>query len=144
MGKRIRYGKKDNEKKKQQERQEKQKRKEERAKSATRSFDDMIAYVDENGMLHSTPPVKSKEEIDIETIAISTPKQEEVEDQPLTGRVEYFNADKGYGFIKDSASVEKYFFHISAAPANIAVGNKVTFETERGTRGMSAVQISII
>ena len=144
MANRITSGKRDNEKKKQQKRQEKQKRKEERANSATRSFDDMIAYVDENGMLHSTPPVKSKEEIDIETIAISTPKQEEVEDQPLTGRVEYFNADKGYGFIKDSASVEKYFFHISAAPANIAVGNKVTFETERGTRGMSAVQISII
>ena len=144
MANRITTGKRDIEKKKQQKRQEKQKRKEERANAGSRSFDDMIAYVDENGMLHSTPPERTNNEVDIEDIAISTPKQEDMVDPQLTGRVEFFNSEKGYGFIKDSSSVEKYFFHITSAPENIAIGNKVTFEIERTARGKVAVRISII
>lgn len=144
MANRITSGKRDIEKKKQQKRQEKQKRKEERANSGTRSFDDMIAYVDENGILHATPPEKQKDTVDVEEIVISTPKKEDKIEEPPQGRVEFFNAEKGYGFIKDLSSIEKYFFHISSAPANIAIGNKVTFEIERSTRGMVAVRISII
>ena len=60
----------------------------------------------------------------------------------LRGRVEHFNTDKGYGFIKDLDSTEKYFFHISNAPADIAEGALVTFETERGQRGLNAVNIA--
>ena len=52
-------------------------------------------------------------------------------------------ASKGYGFIKDAAGSEKYFFHITNAPAGIAEGDRVTFELERGTRGMNAVRIVI-
>ncbi len=143
MAKRITTGKRDREKTKQQKRQDKQKRKDERASAGTRSFDDMIAYVDENGVFHDTPP-EPKKEIELDDIIISTPKQEDVEEEPMKGRVEYFTSDKGYGFIKDSESGEKYFFHISSAPAEIAEGNQVTFEIERGTRGMNAVRISII
>jgi cold shock CspA family protein len=58
--------------------------------------------------------------------------------------VEHFNTEKGYGFIKDIGSVEKYFFHINNAPDNITEGNQVTFELERGQRGMNAVRITII
>jgi cold shock CspA family protein len=133
------------EKLKEQKRQEKQKRKDERKSGGTSSFEDMIAYVDENGILHTTPQdVKPKTEIDVSQIEISTPKQEEMEILPSTGRVEYFTASKGYGFIKDADSGEKYFFHISSAPDTIAEGDKVTFEIERGTRGLAAVRISII
>ena len=39
-------------------------------------------------------------------------------------------------------STEKYFFHISNAPADIAEGALVTFETERGQRGLNAVNIA--
>ncbi|CBW23932.1 putative cold-shock-like protein [Bacteroides fragilis 638R] len=63
---------------------------------------------------------------------------------PLMGRIEYFNAAKGYGFVKDTDCGEKYFFHISSAPATIAEGDRVTFEIERGMRGMNAVRISIV
>ena len=137
--------KRDREKLKEQKRQEKQKRKDERKSGGTSSFEDMIAYVDENGILHTTPQdVKPKTEIDVSQIEISTPKQEEMEILPSTGRVEYFTASKGYGFIKDADSGEKYFFHISSAPDTIAEGDKVTFEIERGTRGLAAVRISII
>ena len=61
----------------------------------------------------------------------------------MSGRVEYFTASKGYGFIKDAAGSEKDFFHITNAPAGIAEGDRVTFELERGTRGMNAVRIVI-
>ncbi len=136
------FGKRENEKKKQAKRLEKQKRKEERQSGGTSSPDEMIAWVDEMGNIVDTPPEqRAKAEVKLEDVAIATPKKEETEPEPLKGRVEYFNADKGYGFIKDLASTEKYFFHISAAPAGIAEGNIVTFELERGTRGLNAVGI---
>ena len=139
------FGKKENEKKKQAKRLEKQKRKEERQAGGSASPDEMIAYVDEWGNLVDTPPEEqAREGIKLEDIAIATPKKEEVEAEPMKGRVDYFNADKGYGFIKDLDSAEKYFFHISAAPAGIAESNLVTFEPERGTRGMNAVRIALI
>ena len=85
-----------------------------------------------------------KEEIDASQIEISVPRQSEIEEEePMSGRVEYFTASKGYGFIKDAAGSEKYFFHITNAPAGIAEGDRVTFELERGTRGMNAVRIVI-
>ena len=63
--KRVTSSKRDREKAKQSKREEKQKRKEERLSSGSRSFEEMLAYVDENGILHSTPEgVKPKEEID--------------------------------------------------------------------------------
>jgi len=139
------FGKRELEKRKQSKKQEKLKRKEERKTNAGgKSFEDMIAYVDENGMITSTPPdPDKKQEIDLETIAVSTPKREDVEEEPMKGRVEHFNADKGYGFIKDLSSTEKYFFHISNAPENIAEGNMVTFELERGKKGINAVNIVV-
>lgn len=139
--------KKELEKKKEQKKREKLKRKEERkAVGGSKSFEDMIAYVDEFGMITSTPPdpERKKIEVDPTEIAISSPKIEKAEPEPLKGRVEHFNADKGYGFIKDTGSVNKYFFHISNAPASIMEGNMVTFELERGQKGMNAVNIELI
>lgn len=140
------FGKRENEKKKKAKRLEKQKRKEERQAGGTSSMDDMIAWVDENGNITDVPPEEresKKVEIKLEDIAVSTPKKEDVEEEPLKGRVEYFNTDKGYGFIKDLVSTEKYFFHISSAPTGIAEGNVVNYELERGTRGMNAVRITL-
>lgn len=146
MAKRITSGKREREKLKQTKRQDKQKKKEERLSGGSRSFEDMLAYVDENGLLHTTPlDVKPKEEIDASLIEVSVPRQAEIEDEePLSGRVEYFTSSKGYGFIKDAASGEKYFFHVTNAPAGITEGDKVTYELERGTRGMNAVRIVIL
>ena len=136
MAKRITSGKREREKLKQTKRQDKQKKKEERTSGGSRSFEDMLAYVDENGVLHtSQEDVKPREEIDISEIE---------DEEPLSGRVEYFTSSKGYGFIKDASDGEKYFFHVTNAPAGIAEGDRVTFELERGTRGMNAVRIAII
>lgn len=145
MAKSVSFNKRELEKKKQEKRIEKQKRKEERKASGSTSFEDMIAYVDENGVITDTPPdTNNKQKIDIEDIAISIPKKEEIEEAVLNGRVEYFNSDKGYGFIKNTTGMEKYFFHVSNAPASINEGNTVTFELERGQKGMNAVRITLV
>ncbi|MDR0687980.1 MAG: cold shock domain-containing protein [Prevotellaceae bacterium] len=138
----ISSNKREVQKKKEQKRKDKQKRKEERKANSSGSLDDMIAYVDENGVITDTPPDPVKrQEVEIESIAVSTPKKENVAEVTLTGRVEFFNSSKGYGFIKSTADTNQYFFHISNAPANIAEGNMVTFELERGERGLNAVRI---
>lgn len=142
MAKPVTFGKRENEKKKQARRLEKQNRKEERKSAGKVSFDDMIAYVDENGRITATPPdmARIKEKIEPEEILISTPKQE----APVLrkGRVEHFNTSKGYGFIKDLAGTDKYFFHVNNVLADIVENDIVTFDLERGKRGMNAVNIS--
>lgn len=141
----ISSNKRELQKKKVEKRQEKQKRKEVRkANGSNGSFEDMIAYVDENGVIVSTPPDPVKKNYEIEDIAISTPKREDAEETVMEGSVDYFNPDKGYGFIKHSVTMYKYFFHISNVPATIKEGNKVTFELERGPKGMNAVKVTIV
>ena len=101
----------------------------------------MIAYVDEYGMITSTPPDpdREKEEIKQEEISISTAKQEEPD--VLKGRVEHFNVEKGYGFIKDLAGTDKYFFHVNNVLTNIVENDIVTFDLEQGKRGLNAINI---
>ena len=132
------FGKRENEKKKQAKRLEKQKRKEERQATGTSSFDDMIAYVDENGNFTDVPPEERKKEaVKLEDIVIAVPKKDDSEPEIQRGRVEHFNEGK------DLTSGEKYFFHVSSAPAGISEGNTVTFETERSARGMNAINITL-
>lgn len=146
MAKSNSFNKREVEKKKQEKRVQKQKRKDERkVNTGNGAFDSMIAYVDENGVITNTPPdLAKKQEIEIEDIVISTPKKEYVEDPVLKGRVEFFNPDKGYGFIKQTGGGDKYFFHISSAPASITEGNMVTFELGRGQKGINAIKIALV
>jgi len=139
-------GKRENEKKRLAKREEKLKKKESKKLSgSSNSFEDMIAYVDENGMITSTPPADDirKEEINPDEIVIATPKKEEEEPVILRGRVEFFNVAKGFGFIKDLAGVEKYFFHVNNAVSEIAENDIVTFDLERGLKGMNAVNVTL-
>ena len=144
MAKSVTVDKRENEKKRLARRAEKQKRKEEKKLSPkANSLDDMIAYVDENGMITSTPPTENikKEEIKQEEIVISTPKKEKEVPTVMKGRVEFFNTSKGFGFIKDLSGTEKYFFHVNNVMADISENDIVTFDLERGIKGMSAVNI---
>ena len=82
MAKSMTVGKRENEKKRLAKREEKLKKKESKKLSGkANSFEDMIAYVDENGMITSTPPTEDikKEEINPDEIIIATPKKEEEE-----------------------------------------------------------------
>ena len=79
---------------------------------------DNIAYLDEYGNLTSTPPdpTKKKEEIDLESLQIGTPKREDLrnENPVRNGVVTFFNDAKGYGFIKDSDNQESIFVHVNS------------------------------
>ena len=144
MSKSLTVDKRENEKTRLARRAEKQKRKEEKKLSPkANSLDDMIAYVDENGMITSTPPTENikKEEIKQEEIVISTPKKEKEVPTVMKGRVEFFNTSKGFGFIKDLSGTEKYFFHVNNVMADISENDIVTFDLERGIKGMNAVNI---
>ena len=61
----------------------------------------------------------------------------------IARRVEFFNEARGFGFIKDLAGVDKYFFHVNNVVGNISEGNIVTFDLERGVKGMNAVNICL-
>lgn len=143
------FNKKENEKKKHKKRLDKVKKKEERLASGdkSKSFEDMFAYVDEHGNLSSTPPEPGtkKEEINVEDIQIGTPKKEELDavDSLRTGTITFFNDSKGYGFIRDHDTKESIFVHINGIIDQVKEGNKVTFETVKGTKGLNAVDVKL-
>ncbi len=69
-----------------------------------------FAYVDHDGNLTDTPPDPDlKVEIELEDIAVSVPKKEDLpeEDPVRKGKVSFFDSSKGFGFIIDSINNEK-------------------------------------
>ncbi|MBU2996247.1 cold shock domain-containing protein [Cellulophaga baltica] len=137
------FGKKEREKKRLKKREEKAKKKEMRKASGEQ--DSMFVYVDENGHLVDTPPDPTKKvKVDAESIVLGIPKKEESDEEidPVRkGRVEFFNESKGYGFIKDTDSQEKFFVHINGCLEEIRENNMVQFELEKGMKGMNAVRV---
>lgn len=135
---------KNNKEKKKKEKEKKRLERKENDKPT--SLDDMIAYVDENGMITSTPPDPTKKNIvDSESILISIPKQEEAGEQdPIRkGTVTYLNESKGFGFIKDAQTQESVFVHVKNVLEEIKEGNLVTYEVEMGVKGPTATQVKI-
>ena len=61
-----------------------------------------------------------------------------------TGKVSFFDTSKGFGFIVDTNSQEKYFTHVSGLIDNIAENDMVSFELEKGMKGMNAVKVTLI
>ncbi len=142
------FGKKEREKKRLKKRKDKALKKEERKASSKEGsgLDSMIAYVDEYGFATDVPPDPSKKiEIDAESIEIGIPKRTEEEESPIrNGRVAFYNNSKGYGFINDLDNQEKYFFHVNNIIDEVKESDKVTFELERGMKGMNAVRVKKI
>jgi cold shock CspA family protein len=141
------FNKKENEKKKQKKKKDKEKKREDRKGDSDKgkSVEEMYAYVDENGNITSTPPDPSlKSEINAEDIVLGIVKREDVEEDTIrTGSVTFFNDSKGYGFIKDLDTQESIFVHINNLIGPIKEGNRVTFETERGPRGLNAINVKL-
>jgi cold shock CspA family protein len=138
------FNKQENEKKRLKKRKEKQQRKEDhKLNSSDGGFDDMIAYVDENGNITNTPPDPSKKtKIDVSTIEIAVPKRTE-EDLPAIrkGRIDFFDDSKGFGFIKETGTQEKYFVHVNGLLQEVKEGDMVSFELEQGRKGINAVRV---
>ena len=140
------WNKKEREKKKKQDKKEKAEKKLERKENSKegKSFEDMLAYLDENGNLSSKPPdPRKKVNIKLEDIEIGVPKHVPVDPADLIrkGIVTFFNDAKGYGFIKDQQTQESVFVHINSLTEEIKEQNKVTFEIEMGPKGANAVNV---
>lgn len=65
------------------------------------------------------------------------------------GTVKWFNAQKGYGFIKDDTTGDEVFVHFSAITGDgfksLEDGQKVTFDTEvdpKDSRKVKAINVA--
>ena len=109
-----------------------------------KSLDEMMAYIDENGNISSTPPDPNKRKVfKQEDMQIGVPKHipGEDEDPVRTGVVAFFNDEKGFGFINDLQTQERVFVHANNLSEPIKEGNRVNFEVEMGPKGPSAVNV---
>lgn len=143
------FSKSEKEKKRLKKREDKRKKMEARkaAKEENGTTGIQFAYVDHFGNIVDTPPdPEAKVEFELEDIQISTTKKEDLpEEEPVkNGKVSFFDTSKGFGFIIDNGSGEKYFTHVSGLIDEIKENDKVSFELEKGMRGMNAVKVKKI
>ena len=67
----------------------------------------------------------------------------------MTGVVKFFNAEKGYGFIKPDGGGKDIFVHVSAVQqsglASLAEGQKISFDLEpdKHGKGPKAVNLTV-
>lgn len=140
------FAKKEKEKKKQKQRQDKEEKMDERKANARKgkSLDEMMAYIDENGNISSTPPdPRKKKTFKQEDMQIGVPKTAAADPADLIrkGVVSFFNGDKGFGFIKDLETQESVFIHVNQLQEPIKENDKVIFEVEMGPKGPSAINV---
>jgi cold shock CspA family protein len=143
------WNKKERERNKQAKKKEKLERRQEKklAPKGSHDLESMLAYVDENGDLSSKPAdPKKKITINAEDIDITSnrPKEEDMEGQSQVGIVTLFKTDKGYGFIKNLDTQDSYFFHVNSLIDPVKENNKVSFEIEKGPKGLSAVNVRVV
>ncbi|MDG1032423.1 MAG: cold shock domain-containing protein [Flavobacteriaceae bacterium] len=137
------------EKEKKRKKKKEDKRKKMLARKEAKENGDLVTnefvYVDYNGNFTDTPPDPAeKEKISAESIVIGIPKSENVKKDGYTGKVSFFDHSKGFGFIVDPETQEQFFVHISECIDEIKEGNKVSFDTVKGTKGLNAVKVKVI
>lgn len=58
-----------------------------------------------------------------------------------SGKVKFFNSEKGYGFITPDDGGKDVFVHKTATTEDLYEDDKVTYEVEETDRGLSAVNV---
>ncbi|NND32547.1 MAG: cold shock domain-containing protein [Saprospiraceae bacterium] len=143
------FSKKEKEKKRRKKNQEKRERRElrkaQKAEQGTKTFEDMLSYVDENGNLTTTPPDPTKrKKIKAEDIVLGVPPNEHAARETIRhGMIKFFSPDKGYGFIVDDHTKESIFVHVNNVDGTIKETDRVIFEVEMGPKGPNAVNVKL-
>lgn len=57
------------------------------------------------------------------------------------GTVKFYNAEKGFGFIKNDDGKNETFVHASGLIEPIKEGDTVEFEVKQGQKGLNAVNV---
>ncbi|MEI7977587.1 MAG: cold shock domain-containing protein [Bacteroidota bacterium] len=60
------------------------------------------------------------------------------------GTVKFFNETKGFGFIVPTNGGEDIFVHSSGLIDKIKENDKVEYESERGKKGINAVNVKVV
>jgi CspA family cold shock protein len=60
------------------------------------------------------------------------------------GTVKFYNDSKGYGFITQEDSSDEIFVHSSGLKSQIRQNDQVSFEVQKGKKGMNAVNVVVI
>jgi len=68
-----------------------------------------------------------------------------MDEHKRTGRVRWFNSEKGFGFITEDGAREDIFLHFSAIQTpsfkNLREGQRVLFDRQMGARGPVACDV---
>ncbi|AQG81934.1 cold-shock protein [Spirosoma montaniterrae] len=140
------FSKKEKEKQRIKKRKDKQEKREDRKANAQKgqSLDQMLAYVDENGNITSTPPdPRRKRTVNEEDIQIGVARRDDTAEEVglRQGIVTFFNASKGYGFIRDLKTQESIFVHANALTEPIGEQDKVSFDVTSTPKGLNAIDV---
>ena len=60
------------------------------------------------------------------------------------GTVKFFNTTKGFGFITPEEGDRDVFVHQTGLIDNIKDGDKVSYDVERTTKGLSAINVKVV
>lgn len=67
-----------------------------------------------------------------------------MENQKLQGTVKFFNAEKGFGFIRPQNNSEDVFVHVSGLIDEIKENDVVEYNTQQGRKGINAVNVTLV
>ncbi len=61
-----------------------------------------------------------------------------------TGKIKFFNEEKGFGFITPDAGGDDVFVHTTGLVDRVRENDNVSYEVERGKKGLNAVNVTVV
>lgn len=134
------FRKKEIAKQKLQKRRAKQEKRENRAENNDKGkpFEEMLAYIDENGNISDTPPLKKYEYNEDDLIKAND------EDVFHIGKVSYYNDAGQYGFIRNNETRESAYFNFKILGFELKQDQHVKFKYKPSKQGLQVTEVIVI